>query len=116
MEINSFSSFQTVLPSKAIRNEKILETLMVQANSGMYRVQDSYLEACQRLQKQDSKLSSEWESFDFAFSWAIESDNSELSDVVWKKYLSCWNTIWYSVVTYQLLFDFAIIGDMTHES
>ena len=33
------------------RNEKILETLMIQANSGMYRVQDSYLEACQQFQK-----------------------------------------------------------------
>ena len=44
--------FQIVLPSKSIRNEKILETLMVQANSGMYRVQDSYLEACQNVQKQ----------------------------------------------------------------
>ncbi|XP_052126983.1 uncharacterized protein LOC113205839 isoform X5 [Frankliniella occidentalis] len=53
-----------VLPSKAIKNERILETLMFQANSGMYRIQDSYLEACQRrLQKQDSRFS-EWESFD----------------------------------------------------
>uniref|UniRef100_T1HRR2 Rap-GAP domain-containing protein n=1 Tax=Rhodnius prolixus TaxID=13249 RepID=T1HRR2_RHOPR len=49
-----------VLPSKAIKNERILETLMFQANSGMYRIQDSYLEACQkRLQKQDSRFS-EW--------------------------------------------------------
>jgi len=41
---------------------------MVQANSGMYRVQESYLEACQeRLQKQGSQ-SGEWgESFDYAF-------------------------------------------------
>jgi RAP1 GTPase activating protein 1 len=47
-----------VLPSKAIKNERILETLMYQANSGMYRIQDSYLEACQeRLQKQDSRYS-----------------------------------------------------------
>ncbi|PSN40326.1 hypothetical protein C0J52_22680 [Blattella germanica] len=54
-----------VLPSKAIKNERILETLMFQANSGMYRIQDSYLEACQqRLQKQDSRFS-EWESFDY---------------------------------------------------
>nr|XP_018897162.1 PREDICTED: uncharacterized protein LOC109030581 [Bemisia tabaci] len=54
-----------VLPSKAIRNERILETLMFQANSGMYRIQDDYLEVCQRrLQKQDSKFS-EWESFDY---------------------------------------------------
>ncbi|ODM93846.1 Rap1 GTPase-activating protein 1, partial [Orchesella cincta] len=52
-----------VLPSKAIKNERILETLMFQANSGMYRIQDSYLEACQqRLQKQDSRFS---ESFDY---------------------------------------------------
>ena len=52
-----FLSFriQIVLPSKSIRNEKILETLMVQANSGMYRVQDSYLEACQNVQKQASE-------------------------------------------------------------
>ncbi|KAG8338420.1 hypothetical protein J6590_000085 [Homalodisca vitripennis] len=54
-----------VLPTKAIKNERILETLMFQANSGMYRIQDSYLEACQqRLQKQDSRFS-EWESFDY---------------------------------------------------
>lgn len=54
---------QIVLPSKAIKNERILETLMFQANSGMYRIQDSYLEACQqRLQKQDSRFS---ESFDY---------------------------------------------------
>ena len=39
---------------------------MVQANSGMYRVNDSYLEACQQLQKQDSKAS-EWESFEYPF-------------------------------------------------
>ena len=58
---------KTVLPSKTIKNERILETLMFQANSGMYRVHDSYLEACQeRLQKQDSKFS-EWESFDCTF-------------------------------------------------
>jgi hypothetical protein len=56
---------QIVLPSKAIKNERILETLMFQANSGMYRVQDSYLAACQqRLQQQDSRMS-EWESFDY---------------------------------------------------
>jgi len=54
-----------VLPSKAMKNERILETLMFQANSGMYRIQDSYLEACQqRLQKQDSRFS-EWDSFDY---------------------------------------------------
>ncbi|XP_037969779.2 uncharacterized protein LOC105380439 isoform X2 [Plutella xylostella] len=56
---------KVVLPSKAIKNERILETLMYQANSGMYRIQDSYIEACQeRLQKQDSRFS-EWESFDY---------------------------------------------------
>ena len=56
---------KTVLPSKAIKNERILETLMFQANSGMYRIHDSYLEACQeKIQKQDSKFS-EWESFDY---------------------------------------------------
>lgn len=56
---------KVVLPSKAIKNERILETLMYQANSGMYRIQESYIEACQeRLQKQDSRFS-EWESFDY---------------------------------------------------
>ena len=52
-----------MIPSKAIKNEKIMQTLMVQADSGMYRVQDHYFEACrQGLQKQDSKLSgsSDW--------------------------------------------------------
>ncbi|XP_072753921.1 uncharacterized protein Rsh isoform X4 [Anoplolepis gracilipes] len=44
-----------VLPSKAIRNERILETLMFQANSGIYRNVDSYLEAYQRkVQNQES--------------------------------------------------------------
>jgi RAP1 GTPase activating protein 1 len=38
---------------------------LFQANSGMYRIQDSYLEACQeRLQKQDSRYSEWGESFD----------------------------------------------------
>ncbi|XP_030767315.1 uncharacterized protein LOC115891057 isoform X1 [Sitophilus oryzae] len=57
---------KVVLPSKAIKNERILETLMFQANSGMYRIQDSYIRECtQRLQKQDSRFS-EWESFDYS--------------------------------------------------
>lgn len=56
---------KVVLPSKAIRNERILETLMFQANSGMYRIQDSYIEACQeRIEKQDSRYSEWGESFD----------------------------------------------------
>ncbi|KAF0296795.1 Rap1 GTPase-activating protein 1 [Amphibalanus amphitrite] len=56
---------RVVLPSKAISNERILETLMLQANSGMYRVQESDLEACQRsISRQGSRLSSEWDSFD----------------------------------------------------
>ncbi|XP_037039105.1 uncharacterized protein LOC119076446 isoform X4 [Bradysia coprophila] len=55
-----------VLPSKAIKNERILETLMYQANSGIFRIQDSYLQACQqRLSKQDSRCSEWGESFDY---------------------------------------------------
>ena len=62
--MNEHSS-QTVLPSKAIKNERILETLMFQANSGMYRIQESYIEACHEgIRKQDTQLS-EWESFDY---------------------------------------------------
>lgn len=57
---------KVVLPSKAIKNERILETLMYQANTGIFRIQDSYLEACQqRLQKQDSRCSEWGESFDY---------------------------------------------------
>jgi len=37
-----------------VRNEKIMETLMAQANSGIYRVEDSYLDACKRFQRQES--------------------------------------------------------------
>ena len=59
--------FQIVIPSKAVKNEKIMETLLVQANSGMYREHEMYFEACkEKLQKQDSRFSSEWESFDMA--------------------------------------------------
>ncbi|KAK0158596.1 hypothetical protein PV328_009575 [Microctonus aethiopoides] len=48
-----------VLPSKAIKNERILETLMFQANSGIYRNVDRYLEDYQkRVENQ--------ESFDYA--------------------------------------------------
>lgn len=66
MKLKKLTIFQVVLPSKAIKNEQILETLMLQANSGMYRIQDSYIKECtQRLQKQDSKFS-EWESFDYS--------------------------------------------------
>lgn len=62
---NCYLSLQVVLPTKAIKNERILETLMYQANSGMYRIQESYIEECQqKLQKQDSRFS-EWESFDY---------------------------------------------------
>ncbi|XP_014613053.1 PREDICTED: uncharacterized protein LOC106791710 isoform X1 [Polistes canadensis] len=44
-----------VLPSKAIDNELILKTLMIQANSGIYRNVDSYLEAYQEnVQNQES--------------------------------------------------------------
>ncbi|KAJ8687813.1 hypothetical protein QAD02_023607, partial [Eretmocerus hayati] len=44
-----------VLPSKSIRHERILETLMFQANSGIYRNVDTYLEAYQtRVQNQES--------------------------------------------------------------
>ncbi|XP_047363010.1 uncharacterized protein LOC124954315 isoform X3 [Vespa velutina] len=44
-----------VLPSKAIENELILKTLMVQAKSGIYRNVDSYLEAYQEnIQNQES--------------------------------------------------------------
>ena len=39
---------------------------MIQANSGMYRVNESYLEACQKFQSSDSKVANEWESFDMA--------------------------------------------------
>ena len=49
-----YRKLQTVLPSKVVRNEKIMETLMVQANSGIYRVEDSYLDACKRFQRQES--------------------------------------------------------------
>uniref|UniRef100_T1JIJ7 Rap-GAP domain-containing protein n=1 Tax=Strigamia maritima TaxID=126957 RepID=T1JIJ7_STRMM len=35
-----------VLPTKAIRNERILETLMYQANTGMYKVQHSLFQEC----------------------------------------------------------------------
>ncbi|XP_020294253.1 uncharacterized protein LOC109859929 isoform X2 [Pseudomyrmex gracilis] len=47
-----------VLPTKAIRNERILETLMFQANSGIFRNVDSYLEAYQK------KVATQ-ESFDY---------------------------------------------------
>ncbi|XP_015587911.2 uncharacterized protein LOC107264305 isoform X3 [Cephus cinctus] len=47
-----------VLPTKAIQNERILETLMFQANSGIYRNVDSYLEAYQKRVQQNQ------ESFD----------------------------------------------------
>ena len=54
-----------MLPSKGIKNERILDTLMFQANSGMYRIQESYIEACHEgIRKQDTQFS-EWESFDY---------------------------------------------------
>ena len=51
---NNLFLLQKVLPSKVVRNEKIMETLMAQANSGIYRVEDSYLDACKRFQRQES--------------------------------------------------------------
>lgn len=62
--ISPHELIKVVLPTKVIPNERILETLMVQANSGQYRIQDSYFEACQKkVQKQDSRYS-DWDSFD----------------------------------------------------
>ena len=58
---------QTVLQSKVIRNEKIMETLMIQANSGTYRVQESYLDACKRFQQQQESTSTEWTSTETDF-------------------------------------------------
>ncbi|XP_063993612.1 uncharacterized protein Rsh isoform X2 [Diachasmimorpha longicaudata] len=44
-----------VLPTRAIKNERILETLVFQANSGMYRNSDSFLEDFQKnVDNQDS--------------------------------------------------------------
>ncbi|XP_023248561.1 uncharacterized protein LOC106638170 [Copidosoma floridanum] len=45
-----------VLPSKSIKHERILETLMYQANTGIYRNVDHYLEAyhSSRVQNQES--------------------------------------------------------------
>ncbi|XP_076321316.1 uncharacterized protein LOC143230902 [Tachypleus tridentatus] len=37
---------KVVLPTKTINNERILETLLYQADTGMYRIQPSYLEEC----------------------------------------------------------------------
>ncbi|XP_076685202.1 rap GTPase activating protein radish isoform X2 [Andrena cerasifolii] len=45
---------KTVLPLKAIENERILETLLYQANSGIYRNVDRYLEVYQKAQNQES--------------------------------------------------------------
>lgn len=47
-KISPTDLIKVVLPTKAIRNERILETLMHQANSGMYRIQSSYLQECRR--------------------------------------------------------------------
>lgn len=55
-----------MLPSKVIKNDKIMETLMIQANSGIYRVEDSYLDACKRFQRQESCQESraDWKTYD----------------------------------------------------
>ena len=45
---------QTVLPSKAIRNEKIMDTLMLQANLGTFREREidrKYLDALENLKR-----------------------------------------------------------------
>ncbi|CAM1314793.1 Uncharacterised protein g6651 [Pycnogonum litorale] len=44
---------KVVLPTKTISNEKILETLLYQANTGIYRIQPSYFEACRTYQQKD---------------------------------------------------------------
>ena len=43
-----------------------METLMIQANSGIYRVEDSYLDACKRFQRQESCQESraDWKTYD----------------------------------------------------
>ena len=45
-----------VLPTKAIRHEKILEALMYQANTGQFRdvpdVTSSYIQACEQMDQE----------------------------------------------------------------
>lgn len=54
-----------VLRSRAVKNELILETLLLQANTGLFRVEGQYLVECrQRIQKQDSRCSDWGDSVD----------------------------------------------------
>lgn len=70
---------KVVLPTKAIRNERILDTLMYQANSGMYRVQPSYIQECRinmqerRDSRPDMKLYG-MHSFERRDSWVLHDD------------------------------------------
>ncbi|XP_054722058.1 uncharacterized protein LOC129231720 [Uloborus diversus] len=52
---------KVILPTKTISNERILETLLYQADSGMYRIHQSFLEEC-RANADD--VNSEYDSWD----------------------------------------------------
>ena len=54
-----------------------METLMIQANSGIYRVEDSYLDACKRFQRQESCQESraDWKTYDMDMDlWPVVND------------------------------------------
>lgn len=48
------------MPTKTISNERILETLLYQADSGMYRIQQSFLEECRASAKENTNDYDSW--------------------------------------------------------
>ncbi|XP_071043931.1 uncharacterized protein [Parasteatoda tepidariorum] len=52
---------KVILPTKTISNERILNTLLYQADSGMYRIQQSFLEECRANATDETEEYDSWE-------------------------------------------------------
>ncbi|XP_055930652.1 uncharacterized protein LOC129960928 isoform X3 [Argiope bruennichi] len=52
---------RVILPTKTISNQRILETLLYQADTGMYRIQQSHIEECRARTKAENSESLSWD-------------------------------------------------------
>ncbi|GBL74425.1 Signal-induced proliferation-associated 1-like protein 1 [Araneus ventricosus] len=52
---------RVILPTKTISNQRILETLLWQADTGMYRIQQSHIEECRARTRAENSESLSWD-------------------------------------------------------
>ncbi|KAG8186607.1 hypothetical protein JTE90_019929 [Oedothorax gibbosus] len=64
---------RVILPTKTISNQRILETLLLQADTGMYRIEQAHVEECRVRTNTESSDSYSWDILETKISY-IEDD------------------------------------------